>query len=198
LSGMIKMRAPEGFTSMAFNGRELAADVYGNVEVRRAEVEHLTPHGFVEADGLTELPQVEIIYMSKRQLIQALLMRYEAELNFVHEDDLRVMLASAGAPRRPAASLPEAPEEISVTKEIVKAKSAAATRDDVATMHRWAMFRFLKDNNVDTKPAMKDKDLRELAYGVFDKREAAEAEAREVLSEIADTTPSSEFPFADE
>jgi hypothetical protein len=174
IPGFTKMRAPEGFQEMTFGGRQIRADVYGLVIARVDEMPMLEAFGFKDASGEdTSLSSLNPTDMNDEQLVDAILLK--------HRESLK------GKSRPELLALFDIPLEVPAAKVAEHEPEVVVTREDIATLHRKKLFHFLRDRGVKTAPAMKDPELRELAYGVFDKLDADLEDADEALAEIVDT-----------
>jgi hypothetical protein len=188
MRGFVKLKAPDGFGSMSYNGRAIDADpADGSVWVLPSEVDDLKSHGFRDwADG-SEEPEVEA--MSHSQLVTEVMKRTLEVIKGLSADELRARLAAATPSNGTLPGEEDAPGSHLVVDEVKV--------EDIATMRRPDLFRFLKGKGFKLTAASKDVELREIALSVFEKKLAEVFVEDEAVVEAVATHVEPPFPFGE-
>ena len=139
---MIKLRAPEGMTSFQHAGHPIEIGGDGSCLVDERHIGDFTPHGFTR----WEAPRPEhqtLSHAAAEPGIDAERVDVLRRLAQIPTDDLRALLDSHPAERKPEAMEADRPSE-----------------EDIRTMPRGKMFQWLKSRSIAAQPSDNDDALR--------------------------------------
>lgn len=150
----VKLRAPDGTTSLSFEGVEYPVAADGGISVPSDEIaKAAASHGFRPwNDGA---PIVVIEAMTRSQLISYVMKRTLETIERMSTEDIRERVLMVD------------PKDIQLPGEHegagVEVKAEGVTADDIAAMNRPQLFAFLKAHGIAVAPPVRNDELRAIA-----------------------------------
>lgn len=188
----MKMKAPDGMSSISLGGMSLVIADDRSVEVPDGAQDQLRSHGFRPWHEVAS--KKDIAAMSHAEMVVLVLGRTKETLEQMSEDDLRARLL-ATSPK--TVILPDEAEAAGV-----RVDPTTVSEEDIDGMNRIELFAFLKAKGVAVTPPIKNEELRQYArMAVADEKKAALAEktdaAQQPIVEIEAATEVKARPDSD-